>query len=388
MTRAPTPFDVVVLGGGPAGAAAATILARAGVRNLLVDRGDNGGFKAGEGVPPAAKPQLRELGVWDRLARDGHQRSHGNESAWGDSTLRSTHFLRDPNGHGWHLDRARFDALLRRAAKAAGSDVRVATDARSIARTGHGWNVTLRDGRTDTIVHARWLLDCTGRRGWVARTARAARVANDRLVATVSSFALAREGSDADADRDSMTLVESARDGWWYTSQLPSAGRIVVYLTDARDPSAARARTRQGFLRMVAGTQHVRERLERAAYTIERSPRIVSAGTSRLVRPAGDGWLAAGDAAVSFDPLSSQGLLTAMDSGMRAAEAIRAHLAGDVVAIDRYCVRMDAVYSAYVTNKREYSDYERRWAGRPFWSSRHSRPEHQGLSREAGAAHG
>src|SRR5216683_2678461 len=100
MTCSLDPFDVGVIGGGPAGATAATILARSGLRVLLVDDSRSSEFKVGEGLPPAAKPLLCDVGVWERFAADGHLRSCGNESAWGGPEVRSTHFLRDPNGHG------------------------------------------------------------------------------------------------------------------------------------------------------------------------------------------------------------------------------------------------------------------------------------------------
>jgi flavin-dependent dehydrogenase len=386
MTEPAASFDGVVLGGGPAGAAAATMLGRSGVRSLLVDQTDGIRCSVGEGLPPAARPLLRELGVWDHMESDGHRRSHGNESAWGDSTLRSTSFLRSPNGHGWHLDRARFDARLRRAAEEAGAHVRMFTRACAVARTTAGWRLTLQDRRATAVVHTRWLIDCTGRRGWAARAAGAARFSDDRLIAIVSSFAPARH-SDDDADRDSLTLVESVSDGWWYTSRLPGGDRLVAYLTDAHDPSAARARTRRGFVGLLDETQHVHARVVRRGYVSGGPPRIVSAATSRLVRPAGDGWLAAGDAAVSFDPLSSQGILTAIDFGMRAAETVHAHLSGDRLAIDRYVARLEAVYAAYVRHKNDYYDCERRWAERPFWSIRQGRRRADPPARDAEVAH-
>jgi flavin-dependent dehydrogenase len=80
--------------------------------------------------------------------------------------------------------------------------------------------------------------------------------------------------------------------------------------------------------------------------------------------------VAAGDAAVSFDPLSSQGIMTAMYTGMRAGQALAAHLDGDAGALDAYAARVDEVYAAYLRGRLEVYAYETRWPDRPFWVRR------------------
>ncbi|HEV2888119.1 MAG TPA: hypothetical protein VGX49_14500, partial [Jatrophihabitans sp.] len=81
----------------------------------------------------------------------------------------------------------------------------------------------------------------------------------------------------------------------------------------------------------------------------------------------------AGDAALSFDPLSSQGLLTALFTGRAAAQAIAATLAGSDQAIAGYVRRLDAIRHAYRSNLALYYGFERRWAAEPFWARRHDR---------------
>jgi flavin-dependent dehydrogenase len=368
MTRA---VDVAVIGGGPAGCAAAITLARAGRSVLLLERRTLPAFTAGEGLPPAATPLLRELGVMDRFRVDGHLPSYGNDSAWGDRTLRATEFIFDPNGHGWHLDRARFDATLRATAEEAGAVLLASSAPISHTRTLSGaWRLSCGREKERRSLEARWLLDCTGRRSWLARRLGAARVRHDRLLGFVTLFRPPAVASEA--DRDSRTLIEAAPEGWWYTALLPGRSRVVVYLTDGDTRSGGKARTSQGFAALLGETEHVRARLEPHAYALEAGPFALPASSERLDRFAGDGWTAAGDAAMAFDPLSSQGILAALSSGLRAGRAVHARLSGRPEALHRYERKLDQIYTSYLTQRTLFYGYERRWDGSEFWQRRHA----------------
>src|SRR5947209_15547 len=92
--ESPDSNAIVVLGGGPAGAVAASILARAGHGVMLVEKRRTAAFTVGESLPPAAMPVLRELGLYERFLAGAHLPSYGNQSAWGSPVLHTTDFIR------------------------------------------------------------------------------------------------------------------------------------------------------------------------------------------------------------------------------------------------------------------------------------------------------
>ncbi len=355
-------WDVLVAGAGPAGAVAALVLARGGRRVALVDQVDPAAPKVGESLPGAARPLLSDLGLLDRVERGPHLPSSGNVSAWGSDDLRSADAIRSPHGPGWHLDRPRFDRDLREAARGAGA-VFVPGRVRCVSRDPDGCRVELRAGGEP--LHARWLIDATGRHAAVARGAGARRRRDAPLVALVAWLA-PRPG-----DRDTRTLVEAAPDGWWYMALLPDGSRVVAYHVDAEE-AAGIVRTEGAWAERLARTARVRRHLDAAA--AEATPRTTDASGARLDRFHGDGWLAVGDAALSFDPLSSQGLFDALYTGLRGGEAVDAALTGDRSLAHGYGERLESVRAGYLRHHRVFYAEEARWPERPFWARRRGGP--------------
>ena len=145
---------------------------------------------------------------------------------------------------------------------------------------------------------------------------------------------------------------------------------MAVYMTDADLLPRHRGSWRAFWHARLQQTTHTRARLP--AFDLQAVPRVVAANSSRLDRVSGRGWLAVGDAAMAFDPLSSQGLMHALASGMRAGEALNGCLAGEAAAMGEYDRKANEVFREYSRLRGVYYGREQRWPQSVFWRRRHA----------------
>jgi flavin-dependent dehydrogenase len=347
-------WDVIVAGAGPAGAVAAYELARSGRRVLLADTVDPTSPKIGEALPGAAVRLLRSIELPVPGAGGPHTPIGGNISSWNSDQLVASDFLRDPDGPGWRLDRARFDADLRAAALRAGATSRSArvTD---LERKDTGWNIRFKNGGTEM---ARWIVDATGRRAAIARRLEARRLRDASLVAVYAS------GTSAAGFALNRTVIEAVPRGWWYAARLPSGVALAGFHTHRRDAVHLLAdpdRWRDA----LADTSHVGPML--ADTQFKYPPRSLEACGAELDRCSGDGWIACGDAALSFDPISGQGIFSALYGGMTAGRAIDQALNGRNTILQEYSKRLENIRRVYVARCRAVYRSERRWMTETFW---------------------
>ena len=323
-------------------------------------------MRYGEMLPPRARLPLRRLGVWEAFLAQGHAPSPATVSVWGGDAPHETHFICNPYGPGWHIDRRRFDEGLAIAAEEAGACVRRGTRVVSCRPRGAGsWSVEV-DGAGRGSVRADFFIDATGRSSVLARAQRVQRVLHDRLVGIVRVFS----GSSPTHEGDRRTLVEAVASGWWYSARLPDARVVAAYMTDADIMRTPKLRLRARYQRLLSDAPLTRTRTDRLAADAEVV--VMPANSSRLERAAGPNWVAVGDAAMAVDPLSSQGIYRALESGIAAAEAIASDRAEKAQAIQRYERRVRHAFDAYLRKRLTYYRSETRWPQSVFWTRRQS----------------
>jgi flavin-dependent dehydrogenase len=328
-------FDVAIIGGGPAGCAAAlTLLRYSKMRVAVIERSDYNGWRVGETLSPGVRPLLRYLDATAIIEDDGHLTNYGTAASWGNDDTVSRDFLFVAAGEGRHLDRARFDRSLAELVRKRGGTL----------MTGCTWE--------SAGVDARYVIDASGRHASFARARGARVIAHDNLMGIVAIVA-------SENGQDGGTFVKAAPDGWWYTARLPENRAVVAFMSDADIIREQRLHEPAVFRSLIGNSE------------ILHGPTVCPAQSQMLDKLHGDGWIAAGEAAIAFDPLSSMGIGYAIASGIEAARVAASSVNGGDGA-PGYAADVAAHFHSYLARKREYYLIEKRWSDRPFWARRHA----------------
>jgi flavin-dependent dehydrogenase len=356
----PSSFDVAIVGGGPAGSATAlSLLARApSLAVILIEATRYDAARVGETLPPPARTVLEHLGVWAAFRNQHHREVHGTSAAWGSTTPLDNDFFFMPANTGWHLDRTAFDRMLAHEAQRLGATLLVDDRVRDAKHAAGEWRLKLSNAGA---VAAGFIVDATGSRAIVARRCGARFLAADQMVGIARFY---EGGGD-----DLRTLVEAFEDGWWYTAGLPGGRRIVACMTDADLARRLKLNETEEWRRKLAAMPYLGSVLQQSRPCSDVITR--SAASGRIEPVATKNWLAVGDTASRFDPLSSQGILKALRSGIFASYAIGDLLTrSDDSGLNRYRQYVREEFSSYAGVRTKYYQQEQRWPSKEFWRRR------------------
>jgi len=369
------PNTALIIGGGPAGLATAIALARLRIGSVVVERTAYADLRVGEHLAPAGVLKLRALDAGSHLRLESHGMSAGVDAYWGSETVSHMDYFRYPGQRGVNLSRPRFDAELARACERSGATVLREASLLHAHPTDSGWDVSVAVNGDTRHFTVGLIVDASGRAATFARRQGARVRAEDRQIA-IACFTEHVEGST-----DTRSTVETVETGWWYSAPIGTERRIVMLVTDD-DLLPKEADRHAWWLGELARTTRLPHGFREIGFRKDglREDHVPgglvlrSARSQHLDAMCGMNWLAVGDAAMAFDPLSSQGIVKAFDHAFRAASSIAAHFAGDAHALQALASGLEAEYAAYRATRARYYRIETRWRASPFWQRRHAEP--------------
>lgn len=320
--------EVIVIGGGPAGSTAATTLAMAGRRVLVLEKCGFPRFHIGESLLPYNRAVFDELGVWGKISAAGFTVKRGAQFWMGDGSRHNRldfsqgAFTEFPESI--QVERSKFDHILLDHSREAGAEVREQSTVLRHHVDEHGVTVTYRDAAgAEKTARASFLIDASGLGNLTANSASQREYyKGHRKIAIFSHFA---HVDMPDGDEQGDIVIVRRHNSWFWLIPLDDTRTSVGLVMDKADYQELCMKPEDVFEDAVRSTPAVRMRFDKAEalaaphVAVDFSYRNKSLVSPRVVR--------VGDAAGFIDPIFSSGVMLAMTSGRDGARAVHQALA-------------------------------------------------------------
>ena len=330
--------DCVIIGGGPAGCSAASILAEQGHRVIVLEREKFPRYHIGESLIPFTYPSLERLGLVSRMRQSGFTKKYSVQFVAPSGHASQPFYFfnrydRETIAQTWQVLRSEFDEILMNHARDRGADVREEHAVEQVLREdGQYVGVRVRDSQGEVKeIRAPITIDASGRDA-VAATQNAWRRGDPKLnkVAVWTYYTGSKRDSGLDEGQTTVAFIPNK--GWfWHIPQHNDRVSVGVvaegkYLTRDGIKDAQTI-----FEREIPNNRWIQDRLSTGTCTGEYW--LTAEYTFRSEYSAANGLILVGDAYGFLDPVFSSGLMLALKSGVAGADAVHAALkAGDCSA--------------------------------------------------------
>jgi flavin-dependent dehydrogenase len=320
--------DVIVIGGGPAGATTSTLLAQHGCRVKLFEREHFPRFHIGESLIPETYWVLERLKMLPKMKRSHFVKKYSVQFVTSKGKVSEPFYFRENKPHEcsdtWQVVRSEFDQMMLKNAEEQGVEVHEGVRVLEVLfDKDRAVGVRLADeaGR-EWEEHAKVIVDASGQSALIAGRLGTRQWDPDLKKAALWTY---WEGAYRDTGRDegtTLVLQTEGKHGWfWYIplhDNIVSIGVVASY--DYLFKDRPTKDLEQVYAEELARCPGLHPRLANAKRV---APfRVAKEYTYRSSRLSGDGWLMVGDAFGFLDPLYSSGVLLALKSGSLAADAI------------------------------------------------------------------
>jgi flavin-dependent dehydrogenase len=320
--------DVVVIGGGPAGSTAATLLARLGYKVIALEKAHHPRFHIGESLLPMNLPIFERLGVLDKVRALGIFKPGADfeaDNARGYNTYAFARAIGNSPPHAYQVWRQDFDKMLFDHARASGADAREGHEVLSFEQTAprdSRLEVRADDGQNYSI-QARYVVDASGRDAFLSAKKKLRRK-NDlhQSAAIFGHFHGAALRPAEDAGNISIYRFES---GWMWMIPLPDGVMSVGAVCRPEYLKQRKGRTVEFLLETLKLNPALWERLEHANL-IGDEVRVTGNYSYDSARMGGPGWVLIGDAFAFLDPVFSSGVYLAMSGAEQAVAVVETSL--------------------------------------------------------------
>jgi flavin-dependent dehydrogenase len=330
-------YDVAIIGGGPAGSTAATLLARAGRRVVVFERDKFPRFHIGESLLPFSMKAFTRMNLHEKFLRAGFMKKYGGEffSACCDKGIKFyfKDAYRSQTDHSYQVTRADFDKLLLDHAAENGAEVREETTVERVEFSNDGVTLLWRDAcrrvlienrqdgacpSTSETIHARYLIDASGRNSVLGNKFQIKKTYEH--LQKLSIFAHYDGMTRAEGIDGTLTGLVRGIDRWFWIIPLTPKRTSIGVVLDSEIFKRSKQSPKDFLEEAISEQPILNKRMANAQCVSE--VHVAADFSYRSTKLYGDRWLLAGDAAGFIDPIFSSGVFLAVFSGELAADAL------------------------------------------------------------------
>ena len=332
-------YDTIIIGGGPAGSTAATLIARQGYNVLLLERDAEPTFKIGESLIPATYWTFKRLEMLDKLRASHFPQKFSVQFFTRTGKATNPFYFFETNPHEsavtWQVLRSEFDQMLLDNAEEKGVEVQRGVSVRKVLFEGDkAVGIVVQNGKMGDekskqnieTIHGTVIVDSTGQSSLIGRQLKLNTIEPNLKKASLFTH---YEGGHRDEGLDegaTLIMHTEDKDSWFWSIPLPYnrtsvgvVGELDYLLQNRREPDG-KLNAQKIFEEELEKCKPLKQRLENAKQLFPiQTTKDFSYRASRI---AGDNWVLIGDAFGFLDPVYSTGLFLALKSGEMAADAV------------------------------------------------------------------